>query len=224
MANEKSGKVGAFYATSGTGTQQASESHHLVASGTWLTHKNVIVSDLYSGTGTGTATPYKRWYCTPMGHLTVLGADATAGVNVKYRWWAEVGETGSTKGTIYQYGGFFNWSIDDTCDVVETTDFEDSGHRAYLATLDGWTATAERHWVDSGLFSMVGELNTASKIIAKFYVNDDDTDKGVGSGSDTGERYEGYCHLIGLSPTVAVDTLVNESLSFQGTGQLVYES
>jgi len=220
---EKSGKVGAFYATSGTGTEQASESHSLVASATYLTHKNVIVSNLYSKK-TGTAQPYKRWYSTPMGHLTVVGAAATASVNVKYRWWAETGETGTAKGTIKQYGGFFNWSIDDTMDVVEITDFQDSGHRAYLAALDGWTAGAERHWVDSGMFSMVGELDTASMVIAKFYVNDSDAAKGIGSASDTGDRYEGYCHLVGLSPSLAVDTLINESLAFQGTGQLVYES
>lgn len=217
---EKSGKVGAFYATSGTGTEQASESHSLVGSATWLTHKNVIVSELYSKL-TGTAQPYHRWYCTPRGYLTVVGVAATASVNVKYRWWAEEGETGTAKGTIKQYGGFFNWSIDDTCDVVETTDFQDSGHKTYLAALDGWTAAAERHWIDSGMFSAIG---SGSKMIAKFYIDDVDTDKGIGSASDTGSRYEGYCHLIGISPAVAVDTLVNESLSFQGTGQLSYET
>lgn len=216
---EKSGKVGAFYATSGTGTEQASESHNLVTSGTWLTHKNVIVSRVYSKL-TGTADPHSEWYCTPRGYLTVVDATATDSVNVKYRWWAEEGETGSSKGIMKQWGGFFNWSIDDTCDVVETTDFQDSGHRTYLATLDGWTATAERHWVNSGMFRAVG---SGSKMIAKFYVNDSDAAKGISSASDTGDRYEGLCHLVGLSPTVAVDTLVNESLSFQGTGQLFYE-
>lgn len=220
---EKSGKVGAFYATSGSGTEQASESHTLAAKITWLDHKNAIVSNVY-GKYTGTSEPYVRWYCTPMGKLTVPDAGATDSVNIKYRWWAEVGKTGTVKGTMLPYGGFFNWSIDETCDVYDKTDFQDSGHRTYLAGLDSWTATAERHWVDEGMFKMVGTLDTALHIIAKFYVNDSDASKGVGSDSDTGDRYEGYCHLVGLSPTVAVDTLVNESLSFQGTGQLVYES
>ncbi len=151
--------------------------------------------------------------------MTVVGAAATASVNVKYRWWAEEGETGSSKGIMKQWGGFFSWSIDDVMDVLETTDFSDSGHRTYITALDGWTAGAERHWVDSGMFAKMG---SGSKSIAKFYVDDDDTDKGIGSASDTGNRYEGYCHVIGISPTVAVDTLVSEGLSFQGTGQLTY--
>ena len=217
---EKSGKVGGFYATSGTGTEQASESCTLKASGTWLAHKNVVVSNVYAKL-TGTSQPYARWYATPKGHVTVVGAGATDTVNIKYRWWAEVGETGSSKGIMKQWGGFFNWSIDDTCDVLETTDFQDSGHKTYLAALDGWTAGAERHWVDSGMFAKIG---SGSVSIVKFYVDDDDTAKGIGSASDTGSRYEGYAHVIGISPSVAVDTLVSESLSFQGTGQLTYES
>lgn len=220
---EKSGKVGAFYATSGSGNVATAESGTLTANKLWLDQKNVIVSNVYQGRAV-TSLEHARWYCTPMGHLTVLDAVADASVNVTYRWWAEQTETGTAKGTMVPYGGFFNWSIDETCDVVEKTDFDDSGHKTYLATLDGWTATAERHWIDSGMLSMVGSLDTALHIIAKFYVNDSSASKGAGSASDTGQRYEGYCHLVGLSPTVAVDTLVNESLSFQGTGQLVYES
>lgn len=216
---EKAGKVGAFYVFSGTGTAVTSESHTLSVKSTWLAHKNVIVSHVYSKR-TGVTGEESEWYCTPRGKLTVTGATATDSVNVHYRWWAEVGETGSTLGVIKQYGGFFNWSIDDTMDVQETTDFDDSGHRTYVATLDGWTASAERHWIDSGLKAMMG---SDTKIIAKFYAWDSDTDKGTASASDIGKRYEGYCRLAGLSPSAAVDTLVNESLSFQGTGQLSYE-
>lgn len=215
---EKAGKVGAFYATSGSGTEQASESATLVATSTFLDHKNVKVSNVYANY-TGTSEPYVRWYCTPRGKLKIDDAGATDSVNVKYRWWAEDGEVGEITGIIKQYGGFFNWSIDNTCDVVDKTAFEDLGHRSYLATLDGWTGTAERHWVDSGMKQYLG-----STVILKFYADDDDTDKGIGSTSDTGTRYEGYGIVIGLSPTVAVDTLVSEAISFQGTGQLTYES
>lgn len=167
----------------------------------------------------GTNEPYVRWYNTPRGKLTISDAPATGSVNVNYTWFAEVGEVGATTGVVKQYGGFFNWGIDHNVDVVDKTDFEDSGHRSYMAVLDGWTATAERHWVDSGMKQYMG-----SKVIVKFYAQDDDTDKGIGSASDTGSRYEGYGIVVGMSPTVAVDTLVNESLSFQGTGILTYES
>ena len=275
---EKSGKVGAFYAQSGTGHLITAESHTLTANKVWLDQKNVDVSAVYKNRSGG-GGEFTRWYCTPRGYLTINDATATNSMSVNYRWWAEDGKakgttwvsstayavgyrmkptvpnsrfyyctkagtssasepswittagTTDTDGTVIwtcglendgimkQYGGFFNWSLDDTADVVETTDFQDSGHKTYIACLDGWTAAAERHWLNSGMFRMIG-----SKTVAKFYVDNDDTAKGIGSASDTGSKYEGYALVIGISPTVAVDSLVNESLSFQGTGQLTYES
>ncbi len=214
--------MGAFYATSGTGQLVGEEAQTLKAQGTWTTQKNVIVEKVF--VASGTAVEWQRWYCSPMGRLIVDDAGVTAAIKVKYRYWREQGLKGTASGFIKQYGGFFNWNIDNTADVVETTAFEDSGHRAFLATLDGWTATAERHWIDKGLFVAVGSETIKPIIIAKFYIDDSDSAKGIGSDSDTGDRYEGYCIVTGLSPSQAVDTLLNESLSFQGTGRLVYES
>lgn len=220
--SEKTGKVGAFYATSGTGQLIGEEAQTLKAQGTWTTQKNVIVEKVF--VASGTTVEWSRWYCTPMGRLIVEDAGATAAIKIKYRYWREEGLKGTASGFIKQYGGFFNWSIDQIADVVDATAFEDSGHRVFLATLDGWTGTAERHWVDKGLFVAIGSETIKPKIIAKFYVDDLDTAKGIGSDSDTGDRYEGYCIVTGLSPGQAVDTLLNESLSFQGTAQLTYES
>jgi len=44
------------------------------------------------------------------------------------------------------------------------------------------------------------------------------------SSSDPQLRYEGWAIVTGLNPSVGVDTIINESLTFQGTGQLSYES
>ena len=223
MAGEIAGKVGGFYATSGIGTEQASESHSLSTGFAWLSHKNALVTNVYVGK-TGTAE-YSRWYCTPRGKLTIIDrTSSTDAFNAKYRWWAEEGETGSSNGIIMQRGGFFNWSIDNTCDVVEKTDFDDSGVKSYLATLTGWTGAAERHWITGEGIGLKGKMGSGVPMIVKFYVNDDDTDKGIGSTSDEGQRYEGYAHLTGLSPSTAIDTLTNESLTFQGTGRLSYEA
>ncbi len=220
---EIAGKVGAFYATSGVGTEQASESHTLSTNFAWLSHKNVLVTNVYVGSTTGGAE-FPRWYCTPRGKLTIIGTAATASFNAKYRWWAEEGETGSSHGIVMQRGGFFNWSMDNTCDVVEVTDFDDSGVKQYIPTLTGWTAAAERHWITGEGAGLKGKMGSGVAMIVKFYVNDDDTSKGTASASDEGQRYEGYAHLTGLSPSTAVDTLTNESLTFQGTGRLSYEA
>ncbi len=217
------GKIGGFYATSGTGTEQASESHILSTGFAWLSHKNVLVTNVYVGSA-ATSAEYSRWYCTPRGKLTIIDrTSATDWFNAKYRWWAEEGETGSSKGVVMQRGGFFNWSMDNTCDTVETTDFDDSGVKQYKPTLTGWTAAAERHWITGEGIGLKGKMGSGVAMIVKFYVEDIDTDKGIGSTSDTGTRYEGFAHLTGLSPSTAVDTLTNESLTFQGTGRLAYE-
>lgn len=215
---EKAGKVGAFYATSGTGHLTTAESHTLSSNQTYLSNKNVVVTDVYKNKQ-GSGTKSQDWYCTVMGLLTVNDVAATDTVSVTYRWYAEEGAAKADTGAIKKYGGFFNWSLDYTADVLDITDFSDSGHRQYLANVDNWAATAERHWVDSGLLTFRGD-----KIIAKFYVNDSDTAKGTDTDSDTGDRYEGWCFITGLSPSTAVDSLTNESLSFQGTGVLTYES
>ena len=220
---EQVGKVGAFYATSGSGTLQASESHNLAAGFAWLDHKNVLVTNVYVG-GAPTATQYHNWFCTPRGKLTIVDrTSATDRFNAKYRWWAEEGETGLSKGIVKQMGGFFNWSFDNTNDVVETTSFDDGGVKSYKATLKGWAGTAERHWLSGEQDVMRAKMGSGVPVIAKFYLNDDDPDKGIGSASDQGQRYEAYAHLTGLSPGLAVDTIVNESLTFQGTGRLSYE-
>ena len=216
---ERSGKVGAFYATSGTGHLTSQESGTLTANAMWLAHKNVVVSNVYKHR-TSTASEYSRWTCTPRGYLTIPDAGATSSaVAVTYRWWAEEGESKADSGSIKQYGGFFDWSIDFTGDALDVTDFEDAGHRNYIGCQDGWTGAATRHWVDSGLLNLRG-----TKIILKFYVDDDDTDKGTDSSSDTGKRYEGYGIITGINLSTAVDAIVDEALTFQGVGELSYET
>ena len=225
MASEKSGKVGGFYATSGTGHLVTAESGTLATNFHQLDHKNVMVTSVYKNKQ-GTGAEFTRWYCTPMGKLTIKDAAATGTFSVTYRWYSEEGEPWADTGSIKKYGGFFNWSLDYTCDAIEITDFSSSGHREYIAGLDGWAATADQYWVDTGIEALRRRQSVGSNtyIIAKFYVNDITTAKGTQSGSDTGDRYEGWCLITGLSPSVAIDTVVQQSLSFQGTSIITYES
>jgi len=104
--------------------------------------------------------------------------------------------------------GFFNWSADNVCDILETTDYCDDGHKTYIAALKGWTGSAERHWLTEEVLEWIGD-----NLIIRFYVDE---------ANDL--RYEGWVIVDGHSITSAVDTLVNESLSFQGDSILNYES
>jgi len=103
--------------------------------------------------------------------------------------------------------GIRDWSIDYTGDPLETTDFDDSGHKTYLVGLDGWT----------GSFTGFGQpgwsLNAllGTKYRGSFYV----------SGS-TGSYYSGSIYIVGVSPAASVDGLATVSYSFQGTAGLIY--
>ena len=107
-----------------------------------------------------------------------------------------------------QVCGFFNWGADNVCDILETTDYCDAGVRTYIASLKGWTGSAEKHWLTEETLDWIG-----SHLIIKFYIDVTNT-----------MRYEGWVIVDSHSITSAVDTLVNESINFQGDGILNYES
>lgn len=113
---------------------------------------------------------------------------------------------------ISQIGGFFNWNITQGVIMLDKTDFQSSaGWKEFLAGLKEWSATAERHWLtDESLTSWLGVAR-----IIKLFLDAD---------ADPRLRYEGWAIIKGLNPGVAVDTVINESLDFQGTGELSYES
>jgi hypothetical protein len=136
---------------------------------------------------------------TPSGTLTFDTAPAAlAAITATYNYYAVVQTT-----------GFFNWKADQKADVLETTDYGDGGHRTYIASLDNWTGSAERHWLTTE--TMDGWL--ATERIVKFFMD---------ISSDPQLRYEGWAVVTGDSISSAVDTLVNEGLSFQGCGVLTY--
>lgn len=112
---------------------------------------------------------------------------------------------------IVQVAGFFSWGIDQVAAPLDKTDFESGGHKEYIVGLDEWSATAERHYhTDTDMHVWVGTIK-----IIKFF-ND--------ASADPRLRWEGWAVVAGLHPGVAVDTIINETLDFTGTGVLTYES
>lgn len=118
-----------------------------------------------------------------------------------------VGKNARVKAGGTKLAGIRDWSIDYTADTVETTDFDDSGHKTFLAGLDGW----------SGSFSGFGQpgwdTNAAvgTTYSGSFYVS-----------ASTGYCYSGQIIITGASPAAAVDGQNTVAYTFQGTGALGY--
>jgi hypothetical protein len=145
------------------------------------------------------------------------GGAGTTGASEPGTWGTTVGATTADDGvtwTCHSYSevgqvcGFFSWGADNVCDILETTDYCDDGHRTYIANLKGWTGSAERHFLTEENLDWITD-----HLIIRFYV---DTENDL--------RYEGWVIVDGHGITSAVDTLVNESISFKGDGILNYET
>ncbi len=97
--------------------------------------------------------------------------------------------------------GVKSWTVDYVADMLETTDFGDSGKRTYAAGLSGWTATAEVNW-DAANTAAPGD--SASLTLT----------------ADTGDTYVGTALIASMSVGVSVDGLNTATYSFQGSGAL----
>jgi len=118
-----------------------------------------------------------------------------------------VGKVARVKAGGTVVAGIRAWTLDYSADALETTDFDDSGHRTYLAGLDGWTGSFEGFGQPG--WSTGAALGT--KYAGSFYVTD-----------SAGSSYSGSIIIIGVSPATAVDGQATVSYSFQGTGALLY--
>lgn len=110
---------------------------------------------------------------------------------------------GTTTGTtVSALAGVKSWSLDYVADALETTDFGDSGHRTYIAGLDGWSAKFEGY--KDGAPIAIGSWSQV-----EFRESTNATQKWTGSGI-----------ITGIHPSVSVDGVVAYSYDFQGTGLL----
>jgi len=50
------------------------------------------------------------------------------------------------------------WSLDLVGDTLETTDYDDSGHRTYIVGLDGWTGSCEINWDTANTIGVGDEI------------------------------------------------------------------
>lgn len=103
--------------------------------------------------------------------------------------------------------GIKSWTLDYTVDILDTTDFADSGTSPYSRTfvpgLSGWSGSFEGYKTTSPI-----TLGTSSSSITLRLEED-------------GSRYwEGQAFITGIHANTAVDGIVTYAYDFQGTGDL----
>ena len=91
--------------------------------------------------------------------------------------------------------------------MQETTKFEDSGKRTYIAGLTGYTITAEQYYQSEALYERLGE-----EVVLVLYTD----------ATANLYRYEGFAFLQQTSIATITDAVIKEPISFQGNQELYY--
>jgi len=98
--------------------------------------------------------------------------------------------------------GMKSWTLDYVQDPLETTDFADSGHRTYIAGLDGWSGSFDGY--KDGV-----PLGLGSQAILE-----------LRESATTTEKWTGAALITGAHPSLDVDGVEGITYDFQGTGAL----
>ena len=117
--------------------------------------------------------------------------------------------------TSYLAGGK-NWSLDVDSAMLEVTAFSttatDPAWRTYLAGLNGATISIDHlYQANSTAHVFWDALNADSSNLIVELVPD-----------DAGDRYEAFCRVSGLSPSVEIDGVADEGVTLQVDGVLRY--
>ena len=108
--------------------------------------------------------------------------------------------------TVSELAGFYNWSLDLTADMEDSTTFATNGWREFTPTLKSFNVSAEAYWQDETFQDRLAE-----EVVVSLYTNET---------SDL--RYEGFAYITSNSIETPVDGLVQESVEFTGNGELYY--
>lgn len=109
--------------------------------------------------------------------------------------------------TLVQCGGFFNWSVDTDAEVPEATTFASGGWKEFQQVLKGWSGSAEAYWSDDRFFKSLGEI-----IVVKLFIDSGASQKCL----------EGFALINSEGIETAVDSLLEESIDFEGVGPLYF--
>ena len=101
------------------------------------------------------------------------------------------------------------WSINQTADTIEDTTMGDSA-RTYQSSLNTWDGSVDMYWDETDSTGQ-GACTIGSSITLNVYPE----------GATTGDTYfSGTAIVTGISRTASFDGMVEQSITFKGTGAL----
>jgi predicted secreted protein len=101
------------------------------------------------------------------------------------------------------------WSINQTADTMEDTTMGDSA-RTYQSSLSTWDGTVDMFWDETDTTGQ-GACTIGSSITLNVYPE----------GATTGDvYYSGTALVTGIARTASFDGMVEQSITFKGTGAL----
>jgi hypothetical protein len=111
--------------------------------------------------------------------------------------------------TVEKAGGFYNWSLDLSAEMAETTAFGDPWKK-FTPTVKEASGSAECYWGDERFFDALG-----SRVVIALYVDDREGSK---------QRYEGFARISSDGVTVDMTDVIKETIDFQGDGPFYYRA
>ena len=103
--------------------------------------------------------------------------------------------------SVEQVAGCFNWKMELTSNVADTTNFESNQWKENKPTIKGWKASIEKYYLTNDIMNRLAE-----EVVLVLFV-----DAGVGQ-----NRYEGYAYIEKVAINCSVDEIITESLEFAG--------
>jgi predicted secreted protein len=100
--------------------------------------------------------------------------------------------------------GIKSWTLDYTVDMLDTTDFGDSGVRSYLSGCSSWSGTFEGYKDGTP-----EDVTTGTACTLKLYET-----------QETDEYWTGSAYITAVHPATSFDGIASYSYNFQGTGAL----
>ena len=138
------------------------------------------------------------------GVITVLASDDLTDE-------AEGSATLATPAYGYQVLGFKQWTGSNGIEKVDSTCFENYPYRTHKVTLKDWSATFAGFWLSTERDSWLGrELNL--RLFERFALSPSATNPAV--------YWSGVATVTDIPRDLAIDTLVNESITVAGNGAL----